>query len=303
VLARHWPNVLRHDDVKTFLTGDSLDAVAALLPIDAVVGGFPCQPVSVAGSRKGDADARWLWPEMFRIVGVLRPRWVVAENVPGLRTLGADAVLEDLERAGYTAWPLVVGADDVGAPHRRKRVFIVAHRTGGGLGVLGRSREEDRHADGEGAVNVADGDGRRRERGGEQEPRGIEGTRGHVADGCGAGWTATAWPAGPDSAQHGWEPPRLLDVADPSVGVGGRRDEGAGRGRGGAVDAAAVVREGLAREAEPRLGLVPDGLPVGLAARDRRARLKALGNAVVPQVAEAIGRAINAAERSVVEAS
>lgn len=118
VLEHHWPGVPIHEDVRT-LRGSDVGAV------DLVAGGFPCQPVSVAGKRKGQSDARWLWPEMLRIVSELRPRWVLAENVPGLRTLGSDRVLEDLESEGYSCWPLVVGADDVGAPHRRKRVWIV----------------------------------------------------------------------------------------------------------------------------------------------------------------------------------
>ncbi len=90
-----------------------------------VTGGFPCQPVSVAGKGLAQKDDRWLWPEMHRVIDIVRPDWIVAENVPGLRTRGVDIVLGDLERSGYGAWALVVGADDVGAPHRRKRVWIV----------------------------------------------------------------------------------------------------------------------------------------------------------------------------------
>lgn len=120
VLGRKWPRVPCFDDVRT------LDP-SCLGEIDAVVGGFPCQDISVAGKGEGLSGERsGLWWEMYRVIDLVRPRWVIAENVPRLRTLGADAVLESLEGIGYTCWPIVVGADDIGAPHRRKRVFIIA---------------------------------------------------------------------------------------------------------------------------------------------------------------------------------
>jgi DNA (cytosine-5)-methyltransferase 1 len=126
VLAKHWPSVPVFEDIHHL----NEKQIEALGPIDIVTGGFPCQPVSCAGKRRGQADERWLWPEMLRIIELARPDWVVAENVPGLRTLGADRVLTDLERAGYASWPLVVGAVHAGAPHRRQRVFVVANADG-----------------------------------------------------------------------------------------------------------------------------------------------------------------------------
>lgn len=123
-LAQHWPGVPIHGDIHTF------SGVPLRGSVELVCGGFPCQPFSVAGKQKGTEDERHLWPEMSRIIREVRPRWVLAENVPGLRTIAADLVLEDLEGQGYTCWPLVVGADDVGAPHRRKRVWIIARRLG-----------------------------------------------------------------------------------------------------------------------------------------------------------------------------
>ena len=124
VLAKHWPDVKRYGDIHD-LTGDELE------PVDLICGGFPCQPVSVAGQQKGTDDDRWLWPEFKRLVGLLRPRYVLVENVPGLLTAnGGHAfgeVLGDLADLGYDCEWTVLSAADVGAPHLRKRVWIVAH--------------------------------------------------------------------------------------------------------------------------------------------------------------------------------
>jgi len=120
VLKKHWPGVPIHEDIH-HVSGYKYKG------IDLVCGGFPCQPVSMAGKRKGDKDSRWLWPEFLRVIQEARPRWCLIENVPGLRTKHADEVLADLEGQGYACWPLVVGAVHAGAPHRRQRVWIVAH--------------------------------------------------------------------------------------------------------------------------------------------------------------------------------
>lgn len=124
VLRKHWPLVPIYDDVRT-LTADRLarDGVGR---IDLVCGGYPCQPFSHAGKRGGTADPRHLWPEMRRIVGEVRPAWVLAENVAGHITLGLDQVLADLEADGYAGRAIVVPACAVDAPHRRDRVWIVA---------------------------------------------------------------------------------------------------------------------------------------------------------------------------------
>lgn len=97
-----------------------------------LTGGFPCQPFSVAGKRRGISDDRWLWPQMRRIIAEVRPRWVVAENVPGLIKMALDAVLSDLEALGYTTGAITIPACAVDAPHRRERLWIVAHTSGAG---------------------------------------------------------------------------------------------------------------------------------------------------------------------------
>jgi DNA (cytosine-5)-methyltransferase 1 len=124
VLSRHWPEVPRHDDVATFLPWWNTRARPR---VDVVAGGFPCQPVSDAGRRLAHADPRWLWPAMVEVIGALRPVWVVAENVPGLRTRGLAAVLADLARLGYRARVGLVSACALGAPHPRQRLFVLAH--------------------------------------------------------------------------------------------------------------------------------------------------------------------------------
>ena len=123
--------------------------------VDVLTGGFPCQPFSVAGERKGKEDDRYLWTEMFRVIQEVQPTWVVAENVDGIRTMvepesetkvgrsdslfeesyiyreeykfTIERVCEDLEREGYAVQPITIPACAVGAPHRRDRIWIVAH--------------------------------------------------------------------------------------------------------------------------------------------------------------------------------
>lgn len=124
VLAKHWPEVVKHEDVRCVGAG-TLDRV------DLICGGFPCQDVSIAGGGAGLAGARsGLWFEFRRVVEELRPRWVVVENVAGGASRWVDAVRESLEQLGYVSLPVPLSAADVGAPHKRARVFIVAHANG-----------------------------------------------------------------------------------------------------------------------------------------------------------------------------
>jgi DNA (cytosine-5)-methyltransferase 1 len=127
VLAKHWPGVTRYADVRT--VGDDLEAV------DCICGGFPCQPVSVAGEMLAEADERWLWPDFARIVRVVRPRVVIVENVPGLLVRGFDHVLRDLAACGYDAEWDCLPAAAFGAPHLRWRLFVVAYPAGARLQV------------------------------------------------------------------------------------------------------------------------------------------------------------------------
>lgn len=128
VLAKHWPDVTRYSDVHTV-------GAQELERVDCICGGFPCQPVSVAGRQQGERDARWLWPQFARIVRTLRPRVVIVENVPGLFVRGFGRIVGDLAECGYDAEWDCVPAAVVGAPHLRSRVFLVAYATGARLQV------------------------------------------------------------------------------------------------------------------------------------------------------------------------
>jgi len=102
--------------------------------IDILTGGFPCQPFSQAGKRRGTDDDRYLWPEMLRVIRLAKPRWVIAENVRGLLTMQNGMVFEqvclDLENSGYEIQPFIIPAVAVNAPHRRDRIWFVAHAVG-----------------------------------------------------------------------------------------------------------------------------------------------------------------------------
>ena len=137
VLAKHWPDVPIYPDVRE-LTAERLNA-DGLGRIDLICGGYPCQPFSYAGKREGAEDDRHLWPEMRRLVKTLRPTWVIGENVAGHITMGLDDVLADLDELGYAAQAFVIPACAVNAPHRRDRLWIVANAKSVGCG---EGREE-----------------------------------------------------------------------------------------------------------------------------------------------------------------
>ena len=125
VLEYHFPESKSYDDIT------KTDFTIWNGRIDILTGGFPCQPFSVAGKRKGTDDDRHLWPEMLRAIRECRPTWIVGENVPGLLSWDGGVVFEqvcaDLEGEGYEVQPVVLPACSVGAEHKRERVFICAY--------------------------------------------------------------------------------------------------------------------------------------------------------------------------------
>lgn len=120
VLAKHWPEVTRYEDVK--------DVGKENLPsVDVICGGYPCQPFSIAGLMQGTSDERHLWPEFARVLHEIRPRYAILENVPNHLAIGFGDVLRDLAGIGYDAEWEVLSAADVGAPQLRQRIFVIAY--------------------------------------------------------------------------------------------------------------------------------------------------------------------------------
>jgi DNA (cytosine-5)-methyltransferase 1 len=263
VLAKHWPSVHCYRDAR--------EVGADAARVDLICGGFPCQDISNAGQRAGiDGTRSGLWGEYIRIVRELRPRYVLVENVSALLARGMGRVLGDLAASGYDAEWDCIPAAAVGAPHRRDRVFVVAYANGEPVRHA-QQREEARR------VNVQDSrrvvprlDGLERhvadaEREGEPQPRGrLHQERRRPSNGSGKGRGKTV----SDAERAGLEV-RVLQPA---------REEFSAAQRGGLPSDAWT--------AEPDVGRVAHGVPA------RVDRLRCLGNAVVPQVAEYIGRRI-----------
>ena len=137
ILKKRWPNVPIYEDVRTINEKE-------LGKIDIITGGFPCQPWSLAGARKGADDDRDLWPDMVAIIENLQPKWGIGENVRGFinEPLGLQRTLSDLESIGYQAIPYIIPASGVGAFHRRERVWIIANPRGDGKPIVRRESRE-----------------------------------------------------------------------------------------------------------------------------------------------------------------
>lgn len=137
VLAKHWPDVPRHDDVRTAVQWWESETRPH---VDVICGGFPCQPFSEAGRRRGIADERWGWPWMRDVIDAVRPRYVIAENVHRLvkDSEAFGVILGDLSELGFDAEWDVVSACSVGAPHLRRRLFLLAHAKGERWRLSGR---------------------------------------------------------------------------------------------------------------------------------------------------------------------
>jgi DNA (cytosine-5)-methyltransferase 1 len=294
VLAKHWPDVHRVGDVhdahgaafcpnvadahaggRDGRTGEQrpagwrepADGCPNCLPyVDLLAGGFPCQPVSFAGRRQIQNDDRWLWPEFARCIRELRPRYVLVENVPGLLLGGGmDDVLGGLAQLGYdTEWESIPAAA-VGAPHLRYRVWIIGTRVAY-PDSLGQGRTPTL-----GSSRLAGS----RPQGAGAEPHGA---------GAGAG-TGT---------RSDWARDEAVALAErggsPGPGQPGQRIDPAAH-RDGQVHR--TIDAGW-WSSEPDVGRVAHGVPA------RVDRLRALGNAVVPQVVEFIGRRILEAEAEAV---
>ena len=222
--------------------------------VDILSGGYPCQPFSAAGKRLGADDPRHLWPFIADGVAAMRPEWCFFENVEGHISLGLPNVIEDLAGMGYrTAWG-IFSASECGAPHQRKRVFILAH----GMCQRGQLSDQRQFT----AVQELEWNGK---------------TRGII------------WPSRPGQPQFGWEPPRVVGDADPrrlASGINPRSSKEADqRGQGD-------VEQAEPRQVESALGRDADGparrmdyAQLRVACDNRTDELRLLGNGVVPATA------------------
>lgn len=236
VLDKHWPNVKRLNDIFE-LRGDEFGTV------DLIVAGVPCQPASCAGKRRGTEDDRWLWGEALRVVKIAKPRWCVFENPTGILSLQGGVPFEDilvaLETEGYEVQPFIIPACAVNAPHKRERVFIVAHSTitqrqpgaevEGVLRAVSADQREHDNTDGSGAALMAYATEQRLSESGYKPwgeiaeqvitakrtqfaSKGRRSTQSRLG-GCFTRFSDRmdfpGWPAGPGARQHEWEPPRI----------------------------------------------------------------------------------------------
>lgn len=269
VLAKNFPKTERFADIKDFTGHEYTNR------IDVISGGFPCQPFSVAGQRKGKDDDRYLWEEMLRVIATIKPTYVVGENVTGIIGLALDTVLSDLEAQDYTTETFIIPACGKNAWHRRDRVWIVAYANS--IGWKDEQKENGK--------SVCNGEWN----------NSIE-KQGREQQQCRTGKSSSVFP---DTATQGFQERGSKTVVRPEQEQKFERcgslstntnDTGCEEQRQPITNGTELFAPKCSSwwETEPGLGRVVDGLP------GRVDRLKGLGNAIVPQVAYEIFSAIGA---------
>ena len=261
VLKKNFPDTKIYSDIKEC-------GVHNLEKVDIISGGFPCQDISVAGKKAGITGSRsGLWSEMFRIIGELRPRYAVIENVPNLVNLGLETVLCDLASIGYDAEWQIISAAEVGAWHLRKRIWIIAYPSQ-------KHDGEDSSEPGQGQIQEF---GNGSVKGDVPNSSSLQRARkpGEICGGRqGGNGFGNILQTLSDSDKQRQQARGKLQECGKKGQLGWRNAENTGQW-----------------ESEPQLGRVADGIP------HRVDRLRGLGNAIVPQIAEIIGRKILEAEK------
>ena len=280
VLSKHWPEVANHGNIK------EINWQEVEKP-DVICGGYPCQPFSTAGKRRGEEDPRHLWPWVREAISELRPRYAILENVRGHLSMGGLSVIGELASIGYDAEWRVVSAASVGANHRRDRIIIVAYPNNAGNGTPRRS---------------ADGYGQAVEQGRQIVSQSWScGCSSTMADtnnsGCSSRTSQKKSQSNRlclDESQQGRTTANDTRVSGCSCNVADTNDgrcqqcqPEAESLQGFSCSCKRTIRD-IPRwwQTEPDVGRVAHGIP------SRVDRLRGLGNAVVPQVAEVIGRLV-----------
>jgi DNA (cytosine-5)-methyltransferase 1 len=259
VLAQHWPDVDRFDDVKD---AHAVTHGGRLKPIDLLCGGFPCQDISGSGKGAGLTGERsGLWSEFARLTEELRPRWVVVENVASGANKWITQVMRALEDLGYGCLPCPIAAEDVGAPHERSRFFIVAYAPdqSHSLPESARSGVPRSSTDSHSVILRNE-----RKRNAARREKDRVRPQGH--------------------AQPGDDGKARSTGEDGDVMRSGQQGAGAETHQGWRR-----LAPHIGWSSEPGMVPVVHGVSGGLAGRRRRARIHALGNSVIPQCAETVG--------------
>ena len=279
ILKKHWPNVPIAEDVKEIAADPD-----RFIPgrVDILTAGYPCQSFSQAGKRRGTEDARHIYPYISRIIARKRPKYCIFENVYGHVSLGLDEVLNDLEGQGYSIRPFIVPASAVNAPHKRDRLWIIARvgntkHDGSSASKIEGSNRKDAERTSEGSIKTKQSEGTSRSRNDEaMADTDNEGSQGRLSGGQSEGWQGELGYSGRSSSAH----------RQPEKDHGSTRSE------------FCSVADGIS----PRLGRFrehegwekePEGMTrVAVGVPDRVSKLRGLGNAILPQIAQKIGETI-----------